>query len=56
MFTDPCNRTNPAQNACRNGNGRLIKCLENDVYGTSFACLCSDAFGNAVATTDADCG
>ena len=51
-----CNRSNPAQNVCRNTNGRLFICLETDDYGTSYACLCSDGFGNAIPTTDADCG
>lgn len=51
-----CDRTNPADNACRNTNGKLVLCLEIDDYGTSFACLCMDTNGTPYATTNADCG
>jgi len=52
IFIGPCGRINPAQNACRNTTGRLVQCLENTDFGTSYVCLCL----NGIATTNADCG
>jgi hypothetical protein len=56
IFIDLCNRTNSGQNVCRNTTGRLLRCLENNDYGTAFACLCSDPGVAPWLTTDADCG
>ncbi|CAF1118261.1 unnamed protein product [Adineta steineri] len=51
-----CNRANPANNVCRNNNGKLIQCLESNDSGTSYACACIDTTtGDLALTTDADC-
>lgn len=56
MFIGVCNRLNPANSACSNATGRLIKCLETDDYGLGYACLCSDRVGGTVLTADSNCG
>ncbi|CAF1411836.1 unnamed protein product [Adineta steineri] len=51
-----CNRQDPANNVCRNTNGKLLACLETDDCGTSYACLCTANTTDGTAlTTDADC-
>jgi hypothetical protein len=56
MITGLCSRSNPLQNVCRNNNGKLLACLEDDSYGTSYVCLCMNGAGGTALTTDADCG
>ncbi|CAF0807787.1 unnamed protein product [Adineta steineri] len=51
-----CDNADPSKDACRNLNGKLIKCLENTDCGTSYACLCTANNTDGFAlTTDADC-
>ncbi|CAF1283197.1 unnamed protein product [Adineta steineri] len=51
-----CNRQDPANNVCRNTNGKLLACLETDDCGTSYACLCTANTTDGTAlTTDVNC-
>ncbi|CAM2709805.1 unnamed protein product [Rotaria socialis] len=52
----PCTRTNPADNICKNGTGRLIMCLDTVDFGSTYACLCNDPRTNQEAVTlDPNC-
>jgi len=53
-----CGRSNPLDNVCRNTTGKLFACVEDDSYGTSYACLCLDpnSVTGAALTTSTDCG
>ncbi|CAF1240370.1 unnamed protein product [Rotaria magnacalcarata] len=51
-----CSRSNPANNICQNGTGRLIMCLDTTDFGSTYACLCLDPRTNQEAVTlDPNC-